>query len=220
MNILLNDKIKREDLQTQIDLDITFSLRERGRFTEVAFEGEDEEIFKNFLLSNYRRGYLLRDIEKKAYWGRLNGVGQFGYGVYCDISAEKDVLLDLHYFRREFGGMRSLRQYIWKTGLIEGLWVRINITRVEIGTERIWGELDKEWKKEYLQKGNILVSGVDFSYVLDALMHSPFSKKVVAREIYATSSVLACKRNTQPQGVVHLLGKRLKKARFGIVGEY
>lgn len=220
MKITLLDKITRDDIKKNIDLDITYSIRSIGKFTEIDFEGEDKDIFEQYLLSTYRQGFPLKNLKQAKYLGKLVDVGKFGYGIYCDIGSEKDALIDLNTLRKTFGGKLSTRQYISKYGLVNGLCVEVNLTQVKRGIERVWAELSPEWIETFLKEGTIFVSDVEEGLLKNAVAHSPFRDSIIIGRICSTSFTLTCSGRTEPPGVVSYLGKMLRKARFGIVGEY
>lgn len=219
MKITIKGTVAAEEIASRIDLDVSFSVNHVGAYTVVECSGPDEEVFESFLLSEYRRGFLFGDLVPGPYKGVLVDVGKVGYGVYCDIGAERDVLLDLHGLREVFSCTASTRQIIYNYGLVSGLCVDIEVTRVDRGTDKIWGKLSKEWAERTLSTGAILVAGITKDELSSAIGKSPFRDTVSVESLCESSHKIRCSGITEPPGVVSYLGKHLRTARFGIVGD-
>ena len=219
MKFTIKGTVAKEEIASRIDLDVSLSVTNSGPYTIVEFSGPDEDVLDAFLTAEYPRGYLFKDLAPGRYKGVLVDVGKVGYGVYCDIGAERDVLLDLHGLRDVFGSAASTRQLIFSHGLIEGLCVDIEITRIDRGTDKIWGNLSREWVECTLTKGAVLVAGVSRDELLGAISKSPFRDTVAVESLCKRSHKITCSGITEPPGVVSYLGKMLRAARFGIVGE-
>lgn len=220
MKIALLDDVSKNDIERQVDLDVTISVTRSDRYTLVEFEGEDEEMLYNYLATTYRVGHPLSDLALSVYTGRLVDVGKVGFGLYCDIGSDTDVLIPLHALREAFGGTSSTRDYIAHYGLVEGLCIDVELTKVEVGTERIWGRPSVDWISRYLQEGTIFVAGARASELEAVVASSPFSRSLIIEEICEKSFAIRCAEGIDPPGIVAFFGKRLKHARFGIVGEY
>ncbi len=219
MNHTIKGTVAMEEIASRIDLDVSLSVTHVGAYTVVEFSGPDEEVLEAFLSNEYPRGYLFKDIVPGKYKGLLVDVGKVGYGVYCDIGAERDVLLDLHGLRDVFGSKDSTRHIIFNHGLIDGLCVDIEITRVDRGTDKLWGVLSKEWVAKHLTKGTLLAACITRDDLMSAIMKSPFRDTVTVESLCKTSHKIVCSGITEPPGVVAYLGRMLHTARFGIVGE-
>ncbi len=219
MNYTIKGMVTMEEIASHIDLDVSLSVTHVGAYTVVEFSGSDEEVLEAFLSKGYPRGYLFKDIVPGMYKGILVDVGKVGYGVYCDIGAERDVLLDLHGLRDVFGSKGSARHIIFNYGLINGLCVDIEITRVDRGTDKIWGVLSKDWVSQHLVKDIVLVACITRDDLMGAIMKSPFRDTVTVESLCRTSHKIVCSGITEPPGVVAYLGRMLHTARFGIVGE-
>jgi len=220
VNITLQGAIARQDIASAVDLEVSFEVEQSGPYTVVTFSGPDEEIFEAFLVSRYRRFYRLRDLEEgKVYPGRLVDVGKVGFGVYCAIGSERDVLLDLHGLREVFSSTASTRQIIFSQGLVEGLCVEAEVTRIDRGLDRLWGRLSPAWIERTLIPGAVIVAGISAETLSAAIASSPFRDTTTMESLCERSHRIICSGITEPPGVVAYLGRKLREARFGIVGE-
>ncbi|HPR42387.1 MAG TPA: DUF2110 family protein [Candidatus Methanofastidiosa archaeon] len=220
MKVVLKGEISKNDISSLVDLDVIFDVSYRPGFTIVEASGDDEDIFVNYLRERYVEGHLFADLTVgEAYYGRLVDVGKYGFGVFCDINSQKDVLISLNSLRELFGGRQSTREYVYSKGLIDGLCVKIDLIRVERGTEKVWGTINREWSDKYLKDGNIMVSKTSKEQILNILNNSSFKNSVEIMDLCSDSFVLVCRGGVDPPGIVHLVGNRLRMARLGIVGE-
>ena len=220
MKIALLDPVTRHDIERQLDLDVTFTVKHEDRYTIIEFEGEDEEVMYNYLATTYRVGHPLSELTLSVYTGKLVDVGKVGFGLYCDIGSDTDALIPLHALREAFGDQWSARDYIAHYGLVEGLCIDIELTKVEVGTERVWTRPSPEWMTRYLIDGTILVAGTRQSELEGAIANSPFARSLTIKRICETSFAIRCSEGIDPPGIVAYFGKRLHSARFGIVGDY
>ncbi|MBN1785801.1 MAG: DUF2110 family protein [Candidatus Methanofastidiosa archaeon] len=219
MKITLKGDIAKDRLQSMVDLDIRFDISHRPGLTVVEFEGEDEVVFSNYLKANFEICYTLDELALDLYKGKLVDVGNYGFGIFCDISSQKEVLISLNSLREVFGGKLSTREYIFKKGLIEGLCVDVRLTRIERGTGRVWGELDREWVKKHLLDGSITVSMVELDKLKRLINGTSFRNSIKIIPLCESSFLLRCKEGIDPPGIVHLIGSGIREARLGIVGE-
>lgn len=219
VRVVLKGLVKKEDISSIVDLKVEYAISHRKDFTIIDVEGEDEEIFHNFLKQKYEIGHLMGDLNLNTYQGRLIDVGKYGFGVFCDIGAEKDVLISLNSLREVFGGKRSTREYIFSKGLIEGLCLDVDLVRIERGTGKIWGSINMEWSQRYLQDRNITVSKVAKDQLMDLINGTSFKSTLEVMDLCKDSFIVKCGEGIDPPGIVHIIGSKLPKARLGIVGE-
>jgi len=219
VKVVIKGKIKREEISSSVDLDVQYDISYKDGFTIFQIEGEDQVIFSNFLTKNYEEGHLFKDLSMETYKGRLVDVGRYGFGIFCDIGSEKDVLISLHSLRDLFGGKYSTREYIYSKGLIDGLCVDVDVIRIDRGTDKIWGTLNGQWCGKYLIVGNITVSNVNKVQLKDAIEKSGFSRSLNITDLCNDSFILSCSEGVDPPGILHVIGSRLRQARLGIVGE-
>lgn len=219
MKITLKGNITREQISSQLDLDVTFETTYRPGFTIVEYAGEDYEIFSNYLKNNFEMGHLMSELKTGIYAGRLVDVGKYGFGIFCDINSQKEALISLNSLRETFGKKLPTREYIFKKGLVDGLCVNIRITRLERGTDQIWAEIDSEWAEKYLKSGYVTISKVDRKELESVINNSTFKKSLELIPLCKDSFVISCKEGIDPPGIVNFIGSRLNGARLSIVGE-
>jgi len=219
VKITLKGTVTREQISSQLDLDVSFETTYRTGFTIVEYAGEDHEIFCNYLKNNFELGYLMSELNSDIYPGRLVDVGKYGFGIFCDINSQKEALISLNSLRETFGKKLPTREYIYKKGLVNGLCVNVRITRIERGTDQIWAEIDKEWADKYLKRGYVTISRADRRELESIIKNSSFRNSLGLIPLCKDSFAISCKEGIDPPGIVNFIGSRLKDARLGIVGE-
>ncbi len=198
-------------------------------YTEIALNGEDEQIAANYIKKNYGIQQSISNIAVgDNLIGRLIMSKQINFGIFVDVGAittrEKiDALYPLYEIRKQLTNNNKLniKNIVRAYGFIENLPLLFEIIEKQVIGNKLRVRLSDESINWLLQpfkdhKDALIVSGVSARMIKGALKRSRHSVDIeLIEKIGILEYRLICKKGTRANGLIPEIGMFLNRAKIG-----
>jgi hypothetical protein len=209
------------EMVAELNAQITSVGTDKKERIIVKIDGEDEEFVTNVLAKEYGRSlYSENLVLNKTYPGQLIDVGKVGYGVYSDMgvidSNRLDALIPLHRLREQLDFHAPLRKISEAFVLVDYLPVEINITSIDLYSEKVEAEFNQSTLTRFSNWMNddherLLVFGANRGQIESSLKKTNHKEDIYEIEDLGKFEYsLRCKRSTRASGILAAIGPTLR----------
>lgn len=210
-----------------LDVETKLAVSPANRWVQVTLSGKDETVATSYLREKF--GFCPVSLENVERFATLKGYIESGKGseeLQVDVGVFRPetvfTTVSLCYLQAKLvdGRKLALKRIVELFGFFYGVPLTLKIVRVDRVQKKIEAELAPEqharltaWQESLLER--LILLGSPLQMVKKALRHTGLSRDIISVESLGVfEHVLTCKLGTDAAGVIPLIGRRLRPARF------